>query len=486
MARPYSVTPVLRPGRRFYVATFRTSSGARTTRGLGTEDKHTAELICAGLQLLGHHKPTDRTQVVWDVSEKALQLFFEKEESAEDKDGVSGSAAPWLAEVDGRREEVRILRHANEQLREQLEEEKSKREALERSMLGRLATAGQRCPPMADALSQFETHMKAKTATHNAKVLVSVARRFVEGLPTERARPLDVLPADVETFLDAHVAQGKPDKRQARRDAMRRRVGRFLAWCASTWDYPSQMDRVPTVGRLAVARERGDIHWHAETEVEAALKALPQRLKAARPKAKPEQLKRQAVYWRALVGTLAYAGLNPSELIWLRRADLETWTEAGETRARFWVTTVEDPQDPTVRHLLKTDHRRRGVNVHPRRLWPLLKGFLDASLAGEHFLFPMPEGWRRRRRKAQRGAAERWAGQSLSVALRGHEGGKRRKPTPGLLPEGMTAQSLRRTFGSLRLREGLTTAEVAAEMGNTEDVVRTHYARILGKEVRSK
>jgi len=54
---------------------------------------------------------------------------------------------------------------------------------------------------------------------------------------------------------------------------------------------------------------------------------------------------------------------------------------------------------------------------------------------------------------------------------------------PGLLPRGMTAKSLRRTFGSLLLRSGKTTAEVAAAMGNTEDVVREHYARILGCEV---
>jgi len=54
----------------------------------------------------------------------------------------------------------------------------------------------------------------------------------------------------------------------------------------------------------------------------------------------------------------------------------------------------------------------------------------------------------------------------------------------GVLPEGMSAKSLRRTFGSLLLRSGKSSAEVAAAMGNTEQVVRDHYARLLGREVK--
>jgi hypothetical protein len=90
------------------------------------------------------------------------------------------------------------------------------------------------------------------------------------------------------------------------------------------------------------------------------------------------------------------------------------------------------------------------------------------------------------KRRGSRKTSELWLEDSLSKALRGHAGGKdkrKRPPTPGLLPKGMNAKSLRRTFGSLLFRSGKSTAEVAAAMGNTEQVVRENYARILGCEV---
>ena len=103
-----------------------------------------------------------------------------------------------------------------------------------------------------------------------------------------------------------------------------------------------------------------------------------------------------------------------------------------------------------------------------------------------YYLFPMPKATRRRRRDVNIGSADRWIVSTLSTALRGHAGGsdlKRRPPAPALLPVGMNAKSLRRTFGSLLIRSGKSSAQVAAAMGNTEDVVREHYARILGCEV---
>lgn len=197
--------------------------------------------------------------------------------------------------------------------------------------------------------------------------------------------------------------------------------------------------------------------------------------------------KDQVAYWRALVGMLGFAGLQLAELIWLRRSDLQI---SGD-RAKIWVTTVDDAEVPGLSHALKTGHRRRHVDVHARLLLPLLKNHVKHLRAGAVHLFPLPSGVRVRKRDKNPGAAERWLMQSLSTMLRGHVGSTvktakgelQRKPTPGLLPAGMNAKSLRRTFGSLLLRSGKSTAEVAAAMGNTEEIVRQHYARILGCEV---
>lgn len=196
-------------------------------------------------------------------------------------------------------------------------------------------------------------------------------------------------------------------------------------------------------------------HWHELPEVEAALEALP------------------SDYWRALVATLAFAGLRLAELVWLRREDVQVQGD----RRQLWVTTVEDGHGG--RHALKTGHSERAVEIHPTRLWPLLERHLVDG-AGEVFLFPAST---RRRARASAGHPERWVEHTLGRVLSGDPGGATRSPRAGLLPEGMGPASLRRTFGSLLLRSGASVAEVAAAMGNTPAVVQAHYARVLGSEV---
>lgn len=207
------------------------------------------------------------------------------------------------------------------------------------------------------------------------------------------------------------------------------------------------MAQVPGPRMQQLARQRDEIHWHELDEVDAALKALPND------------------YWRALVATLAYAGLRLAEVVWLRRSDIE---EIGERR-QLWVSTVDEGDGD--RHELKTEHSRRTVEVHPKKLWPRLKAHLAATKS-EVFAFPIPKGIKRRPRNKGGAHHERWLVPTLSTRL------------AKLLPESMNARSLRRTFGSLMLRDGKSVAEVAAAMGNTPDVVQKHYARILGSEVR--
>lgn len=52
------------------------------------------------------------------------------------------------------------------------------------------------------------------------------------------------------------------------------------------------------------------------------------------------------------------------------------------------------------------------------------------------------------------------------------------------LPSDCDCRLLRRTFGSLMLRSGLSAEQVAAAMGNSAAIVKKHYARIEGAEVR--
>lgn len=289
----------------------------------------------------------------------------------------------------------------------------------------------------------------------------------------------DVLPGHIVGFLDEKTDHGDVSRKAIRRRNLRTYLGRFFNWCAQKYQIVSPMSGVKAVPSQAVRRERGEIDWHTLKQINAVLAALPENLRLQQnKKTAVEVAAGDVAYWRALIATLAFSGLQLAELCWLRVQDFKL-SKNGK-RATIWVTTVDDPSGNGQRHLLKTDNRRRHVDVHARHLLPLLLKHVAFRRAGPHFLFPMPA---KRKRKGFVSEGGRCKEITLSTFLRGHLGGVDRKPTHGLLPKGMNAKSLRRTFGSLLIRSGKSTDEVAAAMGNTPAVVRDHYARILGGEV---
>jgi len=79
----------------------------------------------------------------------------------------------------------------------------------------------------------------------------------------------------VAAFVEADVAKGDKHKRASRRDALRRRLGRYLNWSAKLWGHASQISAVRVVKKEEIERERGTIHYHAATEISAALEKLP-------------------------------------------------------------------------------------------------------------------------------------------------------------------------------------------------------------------
>jgi integrase len=487
--RPYSVTPRLRGRARSYSAAFVCATGKRITRGLRTEDPERARLICAGLVVLFHARPKTATQAPTDVPLEAIRLYFDgaPESSLQvDSKLAEGQAdhALWAeivakfppehhVELHGIYRERGHLRTENSrqrleiaQLTRDIQLERGRRESLEQTVVARLAKAQAGAPELVPALIEFENHILSTVSHRNAKDHVNGVKSFLLSLPSSLVTAADIMPAHVISFLDAQAERGNQHKKMSRRRAWRIRLSRFFSWLEQVYGLPSPLMTVPTVTKTAVLRERGDIHWHRLDEIEATLKSLPDD------------------YWRALVGTLAFAGLQLAELVWLRKSDVELDGDRG----RLWVTTVEDPDDPGSKHLLKTGHRRRHVDIHSRFLLDLIKR--QAQSVSGSFLFPaklrMTKDGKPYKRRGKRASSELWLEDTLSKVLRGHPGGKdkkKRPPTKGLLPKGMTAKSLRRTFGSLLLRSGKSTAEVAAAMGNTEQVVRENYARILGCEV---
>lgn len=493
MPKPYRVTPILRDGKTFYVAMFRNARGERVCRGLGTDNYNKAQSACGVLAELWTQgiKSISEVPVTIPIDEQITKLYFGESENVDQVPTDIDVASKVAEELAGLPPEIfaRVYPIALDRARLRIETEnqravistlkrdydleKQHRMSIEKSILGRAAVAGSRVPLIDKALSDYDTHLKTQVSEDTRKQLNSVAKRLRESLPAERVTLIDITIEDIERFIDGHVSKTDQTKQATSRDAIRRRVGRLINWAAGRWEYPSQMARVASVGKADIERERGDIHWHSLEEVKTALEAMPDD------------------YWRALAGTLALAGLQLAELVWLRPQDVTI------TRARnsLWVTTVEDPEDAGAKHLLKTGNRRREVNIHPKLLLPLIKEQMKRATAACLFSLPalqyyrdeagkwQSEKMRQRKRRKTRGVAERWIVSTLGQVLRGDPGGKNKAAVPGFLPEGMTAKSLRRTFGSLLLRSGKTTAEVATAMGNTEGVVRSHYARLLGCEV---
>lgn len=472
--KKYSVKPIVRPGRQSYSATFRDASGNRITRGLQTKNHSLAEITCIWLQRLWTDKVRQPNDAPPDCPHLARDLYFgrpmktrkaseAKPFPPDDLCRMSPEAKAYLAQLCGelnQKSELILVQQAEiKTLKESLSAEEARHHALARTVLAQAVSAGERSPAIQEALSDFEKHLEATVTPGYRKTVMGLCRDFTATLPENCRSLADVTVEQICRFLDAKSIASQPSQPLTRYTRYRIKLGRLINWAAQRWGYPSQMTGVRALTNTVVDRERNEIHWHDLADVEAVLCTLD-------------------AYWAALVATLAYSGLQLAELVWMRRADLLWGPEQASAQLR--VATVVETAD--AKHFLKSSHRRRTIAVHSRLLLPRLREHLMRQPDGE-YLFPMPPDRARRRRRQTPGSPDRWRVEGLSSTLRGHHGGKRHRPTPGILPAGMTAQSLRRTFGSLMIRAGATEAQVAAAMGNTPDVVRQHYARILGCEV---
>ena len=408
MPKAYAVTPMLRPGKRTYSATYRNASGNRVTGSLKTEDRSAAALICAGLVSLFNVRAKSFEEVPAGTPPESVKLYFgiRDENALTVPTTQSDLALPASiqAELERFPVEARVqallilkdrytLQHELENTRvlctgfkNSLAKLQGEYDSLKRSVVARVAESAENVPALVAALDLFEQHLQTTTTRANTKIHVALAKKFAATLPSPVKNMADVRPDLITKFIDEETARTSPDKPLARRRNLRIRLARFVNWSAQTYGYPSQMTGVANVKRNNLRRERGEIVWHELQDVEAALTAIPAE---------------SAIYWRALVATLAYAGLQLAELCWLRKSDLDIKGE----RARIWVGPVTDSTDTVAKHLLKTGNRERHVDVHPKHLLPRLKDYLTAGLAGDVYLFPMLARTRTRMRKVNRGVS---------------------------------------------------------------------------------
>lgn len=489
MAKAYRVTPQLPMGKNTYTARFRNASGVRVNRSLDTTDLGVARHRARGLERLFAVKPAHLGDIPAgnEIDLKAQELYFgltrvepsEKVDHGHPPDykrigrfADKGEKTDLALAEDARRAAEGHSERTTTQylsLKAQLEETTSKLERLEQSALGQSVRRTAAIPSLESSLADCGKHLASTTSAKNTASILAIWREFLVYLPEPKPKTFaQITPAQIGRFLDYETDRTNPPKPLSRRRNLHLRLARFANWGSQIYGLASPMKGIAIPQAKRMRRERGVIVWHEKSEIAAMLNTLPARLEAARRVTAGGD----STYWEALVATLAYAGLQLAELVWLRVADVDF--SAGVIRVQPVKVGAEE-------HLLKTGNREREVNIHPKLLRSRLERFVAGGHGGKQFFFARPKDMPNHRQES-----ERWLEGTLSHVLLGRKGLKgstKRPPTPGILPPGMNALTLRHTFGSLLLRAGLSYDQIAEAMGNTPEVVREHYARLKGSEV---
>jgi hypothetical protein len=226
---------------------------------------------------------------------------------------------------------------------------------------------------------------------------------------------------EIEDLLREH---SKDNDFPARRfNRLRIYLVRYFTWASKRYRFYNPMN---VVNKLK-EEQREDIEWHELDEVLKVIQSIDE------------------PYWQRVVATLLYSGLSSHEFQGLRKRDILTI----DGKNYIYVT-------PHTGRNLKTKNRKRHVLLSKE----LQKVINEQMKEPGEYLFPPTVGNR-----------DMWHPDTFSEQLNNR------------LPKNMNALSLRRTFGSLLLRSGKSVEEVATAMGNTVQMVVTHYAKLLGTEV---
>lgn len=410
-----SIKPYQQPGRQVYFATWRdAATGKRISRSLGTRDKNEAEAMTSQMMLLDQASAGPDSGMGMMVYDEVYELWYGKKRQIQ---------AGLSREAD--RARIDELERELDKLKKELEIERGYREryqALSKSIEGARLLASRSSPTLAGVREDYL--LNVEPLSRKGMIHKTWFKRFSASLGEDK-KLSDIKPAEIAAYIAADAAAHKKDLIRSKK--ARAVISRFFSWAAVNHGIINPMDQV-AAPRLQAKR---DIQWHSLEEIEAVLGGMD-------------------VYWRALIGTLAYAGLSAHEVRGLERKDLI------ENKGRRFLRVT-----PSTERGLKTHKRQRNVAISAR-LGPLLDAHLAEIGDESPYLFPS---------QVKTTLGKMWSADMLS-----HYFGLR-------LPEGMDALSLRRTFGSLLIRSGKSAEEVAAAMGNSAEMVTAHYGRILGGEV---
>lgn len=354
--------------------------------------------------------------------------------------------------------ELAEVRKASEATQAELEALKTENKALRHKLrlYSKRAEKAAKVGTLQEELDKYLAHNDQRKVTHKRKgILRSTLTRFVEDVGPNR-RADDLTEADVSQYVEAYRQRDDRPIGEERRKEIRAHVCTFLE---TATHHTFTRRAVKRISSHAVARERKPIVWLEEAEAQRLIK---------------EMYALHGNYWGDAALVQLRMGWRPSELTLLQ-------TEHS-SKDSIHLVAVVDPETGVVS--AKTGQRSLPV---PKAAQPAVKRRLREAVGG--LLFPAIR--HAKGRGKEKGRKSRRTGLLASAWSEDHffkqfTSKLREAAAKAGINKPVDGRTLRRTFGSLLLRDGRnkrTVAEVAAAMGNQPKVVARHYARIEASEI---
>ncbi|MBX3460781.1 MAG: site-specific integrase [Planctomycetes bacterium] len=351
--------------------------------------------------------------------------------------------------------ELDELRKAYERQAADLRDLKDEKAALElklRRYNKRAAKAAKVGTLAQEAEKYLADYYARKVSRKRHGIMRSTINRFVQDMGKDRKAD-DISEAEVSRYVHSYRDANGKAVGEERRKGIRLTVATFLE---QVTDGVFDRKRVSRVSSHSVEREKRNPVFLEVAETTALLKKMQDLY---------------GDYWHDFAAVQLYMGWRPTEIALLQKEHV--------TETHVELVPVKD--ESTGVWYAKTG--RRIVQIHPQVAEVVQRRVEQAEGT---LLFPFPrkltaKGKPKRRRTTAKGLLEEaWDQGVLSkvylVQLR--SAAKAAK-----IKKKVDSRTLRRTFGSLAIRSGISVEAVATIMGNRPQIVRKHYARLLPSEV---
>lgn len=351
--------------------------------------------------------------------------------------------------------ELEDLRKAYERQAAELKDVKEEKAALEVKLkrYNKRAAKAAKVGTLAEEAEKYLTdYYTRKVSKKRHGIMRSTVNRFTEAMGKDRKAD-DISEAEVSKYVQSyHAADGRAITEE-RRHAIRLAVCTFME---AITDGVFDRKRVKRVSTHSVERERRTPVYLEPAEAAALLKKM-------------KQLHGQ--YWHDFAAVQLHMGWRPTEVALLQKANV--------TKTHIELVPVKEEN-------LGTWHAKTGrrvVQIHAD-VEAVVKR--QMKLSNGDLLFPFPQkktakGKLRKRQTKAKGLLEE--GWDHDVLSKEYVAKLRTAAKAAEIKKKVDSRTLRRTFGSIAIRAGLTVEEVATVMGNRPQIVRRHYARLLPDEI---